>query len=44
MFGVREVRRGLIMSKKRFDLFKYNVKYRFQRGQMYDLEHDVRSL
>ena len=43
MLGVREIRRGLIMARKRIDLFKYNVKYRMQRGQLYDLSDDVET-
>ena len=31
------------MTKKRLDLFKYNVKYRLQRGQMYDMRQDLDS-
>ena len=43
MIAVREMRRGLIMTKKRLDLFKYNVKYRLKRGQMYDMRQDLDS-
>ena len=43
MLGVREMRRGIIMARKRWDLFKYNVKFRKERGQLYDFEHDVKT-
>ena len=32
------------MARKRFDLFKYNVKFRIQRGALYDLQHDIEGL
>ena len=38
------MRRGLIMAQKRWDLFKYNLKYKFNRGQAYDLESDTSLL
>lgn len=41
---VKFIRRGVINSRKRFNLFKYNINYKMERGQFYDLEHDIKSL
>ena len=43
MLGVREIRRGFIMACKRFDLLKYNIKFRMKRGEFYDFEHDMKT-
>ena len=31
------------MARKRIDLFKYNFQYKMNRGQFYDIQHDVES-
>lgn len=42
--SVREVRRGAILAKKRFDLLKYNLKFKLQRGGLYDIQQDIEGL
>ena len=44
MRSVREIRRGAILAKKRFDLLKYNFKFKAQRGGFYDIQHDIEGL
>ena len=44
MRGVQELRRGLIMAQKRYELLKYNIKYRMERGHFYDMEADLATL
>jgi hypothetical protein len=44
MRSIKEIRRGLIMAQKRFSLFKYNIKFRMERGAFYDIGHDIEGL
>lgn len=41
---VKLFRRNLINARKRFNFFKFNLEYRWQRGNMYDIGHDIQSL
>lgn len=41
---IQNLRRIGILGRKRFSLFKYNVKHKFQRGEGYDFEKDEHML
>ena len=41
---VKYLRQNIILGKKRFRYFKYNLAFRKQRGNLYDIGDDMRRL
>ena len=41
---IKFIRRSTIMARKRFQYFKFNLDYKRERGALYDMEHDLKSL